>query len=81
MFAFWQDIVMRMGDQPGAARPFPTKGAWSQILRKEVKVENIAHKAIPDNPIALDHVYETLDGGMWTIRMGFPEYEKVFQGF
>ena len=81
MFAFWQDIQMRKGDQPGAARPFPTNSVWSQLLRKEVKVEKISLDAIPDKPIALDHIYETLDGGLWTKTMGFPEYEKVFQGF
>ena len=32
-------------------------------------------------PIALDVVYESLDGRAWNRNLGMPEYDQVFQGF
>ena len=81
MFAFWRDIKVRKGNIPGAARPFPTTGGWTKTLRKDVKVDSVAANAVAEDPIALDHVYEKLDGKVWTKTMGLPDYDQVFQGF
>lgn len=81
MFAFWRDIKVRKGNTPGAARSFPTTGSWTTTLRKDVQVDPVAANAVATNPIALDHVYEKLDGKVWTKSMGLPDYDQVFQGF
>jgi len=81
MFAFWKNIKVRKGEGPGAARPFPKSGKWTKMLQENVNVDTQALQVIAEEPIALDHVYEKLDGKVWTQDMGLPDYDAVFQGF
>jgi len=94
MFAFWRRIRVRQDDdgRPGAARPFPTQPEWSRQLRKPLIAtttttkgndDNVTRKPIQRKPLPLDHVYESVleDGKAWTRKMGFPDYEQIFQGF
>ncbi len=96
MFAFWQDIRIRIGSGHGSARPFPTNETslgsddgnvqdWAKRLidplEQDINGENQYKSCTITNPIELDSVYETLDGKPWKRGMGMPSYEQVFQGF
>lgn len=87
MLAFWKDIKIRQGSEPGAARPFPKQaGDWLGKLKKKPNAPGKRGSSggggiIESPPIALDRVYETLDGDSWTEEMGLPEYDEVYQGF
>jgi hypothetical protein len=87
MFAFWKKIKVRT--EGTAARAFPTssdKAVWATQLRQDVKLAPSSTSGIVVDPVAVDPmeikpIYETLDGEAWTRDMGFPEYDKVYQGF
>ena len=84
MFAFWKDIRIREEEGPGPARPFPIDKTWSKQLRRTVKFRNDANQdavRVDTLPIAVDRIYETLEGKPWKRKMGMPSYDQVFQGF
>jgi hypothetical protein len=89
MMAFWDDIKIRDGDEPGSARPFPTPAinvtsSWASQLVTPLpgNSNNISHEScVETDPIQLDTIYETLDGKPWKRGMGMPSYDEVFQGF
>ena len=89
MMAFWDDIKIRDGDEPGSARPFPTPAinvtsSWASQLVTPLpgNSNNISYEScVETDPIQLDTIYETLDGKPWKRGMGMPSYDEVFQGF
>ena len=46
-----------------------------------IRVQSDYSKVKEQQPVELDHVYETLDGNAWNPRDGMLDYEQVFQGF
>jgi hypothetical protein len=68
---------------------------WTQQLRtdtSELTLEDVGPRPLvrrdmeptvpcPVAPVAVEPVYETLDGTPWTRKMGLPDYDCVFQGF
>lgn len=87
MFAFWSDIRIREGDEPGSARPFPVDDGsceWAGLLTREISFPSKGRKSDTCNeaePIQIDRIYETLEGKKWAKSMGMPDYGVVFQGF
>lgn len=90
MFAFWKDLKVRRGIGPGSARPFPVKNTipkWAKDLTDQSEQPNTKESQNPHKtsketpPVALDVVYETLDGKPWKKSKGMPSYDEVFQGF
>ena len=86
MLAFWEDIQIRNGTDPGSARPFPSSNLpdWAHRLtaplEKDSKVDEY-ESCVESEPIKLERIYETLDGKAWKRGMGMPSYDQVFQGF
>ena len=83
MFAFWKKIKVREGG--GAAQAFTNDtAAWAVSLKRDYLVD-AEHDETPGptevKPFEVKPIYETLDGEAWNRGMGFPEYDKVFQGF
>lgn len=84
MMAFWDDILIRSGEGPGSARPFPTTNmpVWASQLASPAKIECVDYTScVETSPINLEVIYETLDGEPWKRGMGMPSYDQVFQGF
>jgi hypothetical protein len=83
MFAFWKKIKVREGG--GAAKAFSNdNAAWAVSLKRDYSVDT-EHDETPGptevEPFEVKPIYESLNGEAWSRDMGFPEYDKVFQGF
>jgi hypothetical protein len=83
MFAFWKKIKVREGG--GAAQAFSNdNAAWAVSLKRDYSVDT-EHDETPGptevEPFEVKPIYESLNGEAWSRDMGFPEYDKVFQGF
>ena len=79
MFAFWKKIKAREGQ--GAAQVFDTDADWAKSLRRVVQRSENQFEPREVQPREIKPIYETLQGEAWNRDMGFPDYEKVFQGF
>ena len=84
MFAFWKKIKVR--EDGGAAQVFSSTGDWAKSLRRDFVGESettseCSSTIVSTPPMEIKPIYETLQGEAWTRDMGFPEYDKVFQGF
>ena len=84
MFAFWKKIKVR--EDGGAAQVFSSAGDWAKSLRRDFVGESettseCSSTIVSTPPTEIKPIYETLQGEAWTRDMGFPEYDKVFQGF
>ena len=93
MIALWDDIRIRTGDEPGAARPFPTGGKggdekipeWCESLTGKLeksKTKTAEGKVnVPEliNSVQVNHVWTDLEDQ--EIGSSKPHYDKVFQGF
>jgi hypothetical protein len=83
------------GKEYGAARLLPTQPEWAQQLRQQynhpIEQPTTNSCVIQIDPIYHDRVYEMVGGDNednnntpcqpWTKKMGFPEYDQIFQGF
>jgi hypothetical protein len=92
MFAFWKSIQVRDTESIGSARPFPSlrmkdSDGWASQLTKPLPDECSSSSSsevegmVETPPIAIDRVYETLEGKKWKRKFGLPEYDQVYQGF
>ena len=87
MVALWDEIKVRHGQTPGAARPFPdpqdTLPRWfSQLTRKVTATVGGREKSparVLVSPVRVSNVWTDLNGNSCTGSK--PHYNHVFQGF
>eukprot|EP00978_Attheya_sp_CCMP212_P014994 scaffold38522_cov50-Attheya_sp.AAC.1 len=75
----------RMKDSDGWAsqltKPLPDECSSNSSSSSEVVIATTLEQMVETPPIAIDRVYETLEGKKWKRKFGLPEYDQVYQGF